>query len=88
MTHANERKNPALGLLRQTFLAAGLLVLASVILGAWLSPWWLIPAGLIGIGFITAAATGRCTLTRLISRLPFNPRHSGNIKKGSDLLYF
>jgi hypothetical protein len=74
------------GLLRQTFLVAGILILTSVLLGAFLSRWWLSVGGLIGIALISASLVGRCTLTYLLSRLPFNPSHSGNIERGSDLL--
>lgn len=88
MTDTIIEKKQSFGLLRQTFLAAGILILVSVLLSILISFWWLIIAGLIGTGLITAAVFGQCTLTRLISRLPFNPDHSGNIKKGSDLLDF
>jgi hypothetical protein len=74
------------GLLRQTFLVAGSLILASILLGAFLSRWWLLVAAIVSIGFLTASVFGRCTLTHLLSELPFNPTHSGNIKEGSDLL--
>jgi len=81
-----ENRSPSLGLLRQTFLAAAILASGSVILGAFVTPWRLIIAGFTGTVFITAAVFGQCTLTRLIAKLPFNPSHSGSIKKGSDLL--
>jgi len=74
------------GLLRQTFLVAGSLILASILLGVFLSRWWLLVAAIIGTGFLTASIFGRCTLTHLLSRLPFNPTHTGSIKEGSDLL--
>jgi hypothetical protein len=83
-----EKRKRSFGLLRQTFLVAGLIVLASAFLGAFVSEWWLLAAGLVGLGLLGAAITGRCTLTFLLSRLPFNPAHTGNIKKGSDLLNY
>jgi len=88
MAYDINQKSQSFGLLHQTFLRGGILVLGSIFLGAVLSFWWLIITGLIGTGFITAAVFGRCTLTRFISKLPFNPSHSGNIRKRSDLLDF
>ncbi len=81
-----KRERGSFGLLRQTFLVAGILILASILLGAFVSRWWLLIAGGVGTGLLTASIFGRCTLTFLLSRLPFNRPHSGDIKKGSDLL--
>jgi hypothetical protein len=35
---------------------------------------------LLGVGMITAAAFGTCNMTRFLSWLPWNERHSGDIR--------
>jgi hypothetical protein len=44
------------------------------------SMWWLILPALLGVGMITAAAFGTCNMTRFLSWLPWNERHSGDIR--------
>jgi uncharacterized transporter YbjL len=64
---------------RQIFLALALFVLVGLALGVWVSPWWLLlPAG-VGLGMLSAAIIGTCTMTRVLGAMPWNETHSGDI---------
>lgn len=41
-------------------LIAGVFVLASLALGWWVSPWWLLFTALVGVNLIQSAFTGWC----------------------------
>lgn len=68
-----------MSLQRQTYLVLGLLLELGLALGVWVSIWWLLLPALLGLGLITAATFGRCTMTRVLGALPWNPSHSGDI---------
>ena len=68
-----------MSLQRQTYLALGVLTLTGLVLGVLVSPWWLLLPALLGVGMITAATFGVCTMTRLLASIPWNPSHSGDI---------
>ncbi len=70
-----------MSLQRQTYLVLGILVEAGLALGLWISPWWLLLPALLGLGMITAASFGVCTMTRLLGALPWNPDSSGDISR-------
>jgi glyoxylase-like metal-dependent hydrolase (beta-lactamase superfamily II) len=57
---------------RQVQLIAGLMVLAGVVLGVAVSPWFLAVAAFFGAGLTFAGATGTCGLALLLMRLPWN----------------
>jgi rhodanese-related sulfurtransferase len=61
-----------LPVLRQMQMIAGSLVLVGVVLGAALSPWFLAVSAFVGAGLVVAGATGRCGLTAVLLRLPYN----------------
>lgn len=69
-----------MSLQRQTYLVLGLAVELGLALALWVSVWWLLLPAFIGLGMITAALFGVCTMTRLLSALPWNPSHSGDIR--------
>jgi len=69
-----------MSLQRQTYLVIGLLVELGLALGVWVAPWWLLLPALLGLGMITAALSGICTMTRVLGSLPFNPSSSGDIR--------
>jgi len=48
---------------------AGTLVLASVALSLWLSPWWLLLAVFVGVNLIQSAFTGFCPAENILARL-------------------
>lgn len=57
---------------RQVQLIAGSMVLAGVLLGAFVNPWFLALAGFFGAGLAFAGATGTCGLALVLMRLPWN----------------
>ena len=54
---------------RAILLFAGLLVLASLALSHFLSPWWLLLAVFVGLNLVQASFTGICPAAMLFSRL-------------------
>jgi len=68
-----------MSLQRQTYLVVGFIVLLGVILGVWISRWWLLLPTLMGVGMLVAGVIGFCNMTRLLSKLPWNEPHSGRI---------
>lgn len=61
-----------LSLMRQTFIAAGVLVVSAHILGVVVSPFWLILSGVVGLGLLVAGLTGWCGMTMLLAKMPWN----------------
>ncbi|MDP6987174.1 MAG: rhodanese-like domain-containing protein [Phycisphaerales bacterium] len=67
-----------MSIMRQVHLTAGMLVVLGVVLGAFVSPWFLILAGFVGCGLMFAGLTGTCGLAMLIKRMPWNRRSTSN----------
>ncbi|MGE0480840.1 MAG: rhodanese-like domain-containing protein [Phycisphaerae bacterium] len=63
---------PRVDVMRQTQIAIGTIVLAGTLLGAFVSPWFLILSGFMGAGLIFAGASGTCGLALLMGRMPWN----------------
>ncbi len=84
-THAEPAQARAAGeknqisLQRQTYIVIGILLLIGLALGAWASEWWLLLPVVLSIGMLTAGIFGVCNMTRFLSWLPGNPKHSGDI---------
>jgi hypothetical protein len=57
---------------RQVRIAAGTLVATGTLLGAFVSPWWLILPGFVGGGLIFAGVTDFCGMAMLLARMPWN----------------
>lgn len=57
---------------RQTQITIGTCVLVGVLLGFFVSPWFLWISGFMGAGLMMAGITGLCPLALLIARLPWN----------------
>jgi rhodanese-related sulfurtransferase len=57
---------------RQVQIAAGSMVVVGTLLGATLSPWWLVLSGFIGAGLVFSGATGSCAMAAVLMKLPFN----------------
>lgn len=70
-----------ISLQRQTYLVIGTLVLVGLALGWWVSSWFYLLTAFVGAGMITAGSFGVCTMTRMLAKLPGNPRHSGRITR-------
>jgi hypothetical protein len=54
---------------RAVLAFAGSLVLISLVLGWWLSPWWLLLAAFVGLNLIQASVTGFCPAAFVLRRL-------------------
>ncbi len=61
-----------LEIMRQVQIAAGLLVLAGVVLGLIVSPGWFGLSAFVGAGLTFAGATGFCGMARLLMYAPWN----------------
>ena len=57
---------------RQVQIAAGSLVLLSLILAVTVSVWFAVLAGFVGAGLVFAGASGWCGMARLLSAMPWN----------------
>ena len=71
------RGEKTISLMRQVQIGAGSLTVLGVLLGAFVSPWFLALAGLVGAGQVIAGATDTCAFAGLLSKLPFNRRGQG-----------
>ncbi len=65
---------PRMPIMRQVQVAAGSLVVLGVLLGALVSPWFLILAGFVGGGLMFAGLSGWCGMALLLSGMPWNCR--------------
>jgi rhodanese-related sulfurtransferase len=63
-----------LSLQRQVQIASGALVLLGTLLGALVSPWFLVLSGGVGAGLVYAGMSGTCGMATLLARLPYNQR--------------
>jgi rhodanese-related sulfurtransferase len=59
---------------RQVRFAAGLLVVAGVLLGALVHPYFIALSGLVGAGLVFAAVTDTCMMGMLLLKMPWNRR--------------
>ncbi len=48
---------------------AGTVVLASLALATWVSPWWLLLTAFVGLNMLQAAFTGFCPLALILRKL-------------------
>ncbi len=65
-------KNAPISIFRQIQIVAGSLVLLGTVLGALISPGFLILSGLVGAGLVFAGITGTCAMGMLLAKLPYN----------------
>lgn len=61
-----------LSLIRQMFIAAGVLIVSAHILGVVASPLWFVLSGVAGAGLLVAGLTGWCGMTMLLAKMPWN----------------
>jgi rhodanese-related sulfurtransferase len=66
--------NAPLPIIRQVQIVAGSLVVIGTVLGAAVSPWFLLLSGFVGAGLVFAGATGICGMAAILLRLPHNRR--------------
>ena len=67
-------KNAPISLMRQVQIVAGSLVLLGTLLGAFLSPWFLLLSGFVGAGLTFSGLSGTCAMAMLLAKLPYNQR--------------
>ena len=63
-----------ISLQRQAQIVAGTLVLLGTLLGAVISPWFLLFSGFVGVGLMFAGITDTCGMATLLAKLPYNRR--------------
>lgn len=63
-----------LSVMQQVQLTIGMMVLIGTLLGAFVSPWWLLLPGGASLGMILAGLTGSCALASMMAKLPYNQR--------------
>ena len=63
-----------LPIIRQVQIVAGSLVVLGTVLGAAVSPWFLLLSGFVGAGLVFAGATGICAMAAMLLKLPHNRR--------------
>lgn len=63
-----------LELQRQVQIAAGSAVVLGTVLGAAVSPWFLMLSGFVGAGLVFAGVSGFCGLARVLMKMPWNQR--------------
>lgn len=68
-----DRRAP-ISLQRQVQIVAGSLVLLGTVLGAVVSPWFLLLSGFVGAGLVYAGVSDTCGMAMLLARLPYNQR--------------
>jgi rhodanese-related sulfurtransferase len=73
--YAVERSQQApISLQRQVQIVAGSFVLLGTLLGAIVSPWFLVLSGFVGAGLAFAGITNTCGMAMLLAKLPYNQR--------------
>ena len=81
---AVNRGKKTISIERQVRIAAGAFVLAGVLLGAFINPWFLILSGFVGCGLIFAGITDWCGMALLLARMPWNnPSSSCSAQSGA-----
>lgn len=63
-----------ISLMRQVQIVAGSLVVTGTLLGAFVSPWFLLLSGFVGSGLLFAGITNTCALAMLLAKLPYNQK--------------
>lgn len=65
-------KKAPLPIHRQVFICVGFLILLSLALAQWVSPWFNLLILFFGCALIFAGYTGFCALAKLLQKLPYN----------------
>ncbi len=70
--HPTRKLTNRLPLMRQVFIAAGLLVLSSVGLSVLVAQAWVGLAAFVGAGLVFAGVTGWCGMSKVLAVMPWN----------------
>lgn len=57
---------------RQVMIGAGSLVVVGVLLGYFVNQSWILLAGFVGVGMLSAGITGFCGMQKVLSLMPWN----------------
>ncbi len=78
-------KGPAIGVMRQTQIAIGLMVLAGLAIGWFVHPAGYLASAFMGAGLVFAGLSGTCGLALLLEKMPWNapPKKSCGCGGGS-----
>jgi len=68
----NTPVSTGLPLMRQVFIAAGLLTVVGYVAGIYIHPTWHLLAAAVGAGLIFSGISGRCTMAYMLSKMPWN----------------
>ena len=58
---------------RAVMAFAGIVVLVSLALGVWVSPWWLLLTAFVGANLLQAAFSGFCPLALMLKKIGLQP---------------
>ncbi len=64
--------NAPISIMRQVQITAGSLVFIGTVLGALVSPAWLILSGFVGAGLVFAGISNTCAMALILARMPWN----------------
>jgi rhodanese-related sulfurtransferase len=59
-------------IIRQVMIVAGVLVLLGVVLGTWVNTMWHMLSAFVGGGLFFAGVSGICTMSYVLSKMPWN----------------
>ena len=65
-------RNAPISIFRQVQIVAGSLVALGTVLGAFVSPWFLLLSGFVGGGLVFAGVSNTCAMGMLLMKLPYN----------------
>lgn len=67
-----KKSRTAIPIMRQVLIAAGTFVLTGTLLAVAVHPYWLLLTGFVGAGLVFAGVTGICTMSTILSYMPWN----------------
>jgi rhodanese-related sulfurtransferase len=67
-------KNAPISIMRQVQIVAGTLVFTGTVLGAFVSPWFLLLSGFVGAGLVFSGVTNTCAMGMVLAKLPYNQK--------------
>lgn len=71
--------NAPISIFRQVQIVAGSLVFLGTVLGATISPYFLILSGFVGAGLVFAGISNTCAMGMLLAQLPYNQKFGNKL---------